>query len=305
MCLTYWKCFKLARSWIRKPVVTNYLFRNLLRENGEIIVETSTSQLRQIPGVCCRLQCETTTWVSWHPCISVLLSIYQRSSANIHCRPTDESSISSKSAVHFLKMIHLRDFAPFICFIERRILFSRSGIKLCCFQISPTLRWSQARASPLRRRRPQPGGHPGLGFNHINQVPANPYLQHFHQFNKRFSWATYHYCQFFTRSQLIIQPFDILIGPCHQLPLTACLSVSGLIPRTGNVSPRSASRPSCTAGITSPRSPPSLSLSPGPPAAAPAAPAPATTSWTTPSLISQEQTNKCSNNLSKLHCVPQ
>ena len=119
--------------------------------------------------------------------VSVLLSIYQRSSANIHGRPTDESSISSKSAVHFLKMIHLRDFAPFICFIERRILFSRSGIKLCCFQISPTLRWSQARASPLRRRRPQPGGHPGLGFNHINQVPANPYLQHFHQFNKRFS----------------------------------------------------------------------------------------------------------------------
>ena len=53
----------------------------------------------------------------------MLLSL--RSQANIHGRPTDESSISSKSAVHFLKMIHLRDFAPFICFSfsEWRILF--------------------------------------------------------------------------------------------------------------------------------------------------------------------------------------
>ena len=106
-------------------------------------------------------------------------------------------------------------------------------------------------------------------------------------------------------------PLDILIGPCPQFcdhwPLSACVAVSGLTPHTGSASPRSASRPSCTAGITSPRSP--SPPSPGPPPAAAAAQATAAPGpsprWTTPSLISQEQTNKCSNILSKLHCVPQ
>ena len=45
--------FRVARSLIRNLALTNYLNRTLLRENGEIIVETSSFQLRQIPEVCC------------------------------------------------------------------------------------------------------------------------------------------------------------------------------------------------------------------------------------------------------------
>ena len=232
----------------------------------------------------------------------MLLSLHLRSQANIHGRPTDESSISSKSAVHFLKMIHLRDFAPFICFSfsEWRILFLLfSDFANSTMESSPTKYPTEAQDATRWTH--------GYRYNHINQVIAHLFCNHF-------------------SNSTILKFYIIIVNSSHvcswQLfpltfwlelvtnQLTPCVS-AGLIPRwcppTGSASPRSVSRLSCMAGITSHRKQNKARLlhAPAAAAAAPATPAPGRAlCWTTLSLISQAQTNKFPNNLSKLHCVP-
>ena len=110
----------------------------------------------------------TSTLIHWNWNQNMLLSLHLRSQANIHGRPTDESSISSKSAVHFLKMIHLRDFAPFICFSfsEWRILFLLfSDFANSTMESSPTKYPTEAQDATRWTH--------GYCYNHVNLVIAH------------------------------------------------------------------------------------------------------------------------------------